>query len=72
MEQHSMETEIPVDVTEPGSRAYVEVGVEEGDDYADVCVEDLETSVALRLSVEQLDALIASLMDARATAAANA
>lgn len=73
-ETRGMPTEIAIeDRDQDGAmRTYVEVGVDEGDDVADLYAEDAEgDSVRLRLAVSEIDALIASLQRAKAVALAN-
>lgn len=74
-EVFAMETETAVDYDAYGQSGRIEVGVDEGDDITTVYVEnqdcDEDEGLTLMLDIDELDALIASLQRARATAAAN-
>lgn len=65
------ETAVDYDIDLTGERGYVEVSVDEAETTADVLVEDADQSITLRLSADEIRALIGSLETALKTVEAN-
>lgn len=68
-----MDTEIVVDYEDGNMRGYVEIGVDQGETYAGLHIEDGPNPepVTLRLSADEIRDLIASLERALETVEAN-